>query len=278
MPARKILLPIYERPDFDAIADAAFSLARRFDALVEGVYAYTAPADQVHLYYEDAGLAYDSVFLKEAERISEDRLNAAKQTFAKLAKSHGGVETSFVSSDGGVTNGVAARGRIADVAVVGMAAEADPYPWEEVRDAALFHTGGPALVMPDQPISESFGQTIVVGWKNGREAARALQAAKPFMQMAEKIVIVSAGEDAVTRDELKDVEAYVSLSHANVTSKRVGGGQPDAAVLLLNEAGKEENVLLVMGAYSHWRWTESVFGGVTDHVLKNTQVPVLMAH
>lgn len=278
MPAKKFLLPIYERPDFEAIANAAFLLAGRLDALVEGVYAYVAPADQIHLYYEDAGLAYDSVFLKEAEKLSEAKKRAAKETFSRLAKSHSGVETSFVSSDRGISTGLSLRGRISDLTVVGMAAENDPYPWEEVRDAALFQTGRPALVIPDQPISENFGQTIVIGWKNGREAARALQAAKPFIQMAEKIVIVSAGEDAVTRDELKDVEAYVSLSHKNVTSKRVGAGQSDAAVLLLDEAGTDENTLLVMGAYSHWRWTESVFGGVTDHVLKNTQIPVLMAH
>ncbi len=36
--------------------------------------------------------------------------------------------------------------------------------------------------------------------------------------------------------------------------------------------------LLVMGAYSHSRWRERVFGGVTQHVLDEAQVPVVMAH
>jgi nucleotide-binding universal stress UspA family protein len=36
--------------------------------------------------------------------------------------------------------------------------------------------------------------------------------------------------------------------------------------------------LLVMGAYSHWRWQERVFGGVTEHVLRNARMPVMMSH
>jgi nucleotide-binding universal stress UspA family protein len=33
-----------------------------------------------------------------------------------------------------------------------------------------------------------------------------------------------------------------------------------------------------MGAYGHWRWREWVFGGVTEEVLRDTIMPVLMAH
>jgi nucleotide-binding universal stress UspA family protein len=33
-----------------------------------------------------------------------------------------------------------------------------------------------------------------------------------------------------------------------------------------------------MGAYSHYRWREKVFGGVTESVLQEMHAPVLMAH
>jgi nucleotide-binding universal stress UspA family protein len=33
-----------------------------------------------------------------------------------------------------------------------------------------------------------------------------------------------------------------------------------------------------MGAYGHWRWREWVFGGVTQDVLRNTAVPILMSY
>ncbi|MCA3266502.1 MAG: universal stress protein, partial [Azospirillum sp.] len=36
--------------------------------------------------------------------------------------------------------------------------------------------------------------------------------------------------------------------------------------------------LLIMGAYTHSRLRQLVFGGVTRHVLQNADLPVLMAH
>ena len=36
--------------------------------------------------------------------------------------------------------------------------------------------------------------------------------------------------------------------------------------------------LIVMGGYGHWRLRESLFGGVTSDVLRQTEIPVLMSH
>jgi nucleotide-binding universal stress UspA family protein len=36
--------------------------------------------------------------------------------------------------------------------------------------------------------------------------------------------------------------------------------------------------LLVMGAYTHSRLRELVFGGVTAHVLRACRIPTLLAH
>jgi len=36
--------------------------------------------------------------------------------------------------------------------------------------------------------------------------------------------------------------------------------------------------LLVMGGYSHTRFREMIFGGVSRHILRNAPVPVLLSH
>jgi nucleotide-binding universal stress UspA family protein len=36
--------------------------------------------------------------------------------------------------------------------------------------------------------------------------------------------------------------------------------------------------LLVIGAYSHSRMRQVVFGGVTEHVLDHAELPILMTH
>ncbi len=47
---------------------------------------------------------------------------------------------------------------------------------------------------------------------------------------------------------------------------------------MLEEAGKAEADLLVMGAYGHSRLREMVLGGVTRSVLADADVPVFLMH
>lgn len=48
---------------------------------------------------------------------------------------------------------------------------------------------------------------------------------------------------------------------------------------LLDTCGRTETGLLVMGAYTHSRLREFIFGGVTRHMLDSTKrVAVLMCH
>ena len=48
--------------------------------------------------------------------------------------------------------------------------------------------------------------------------------------------------------------------------------------VLLQEAGRLDASLIVMGGYSHSRLREVVFGGFTHRVLWGIDLPVLMAH
>ena len=48
--------------------------------------------------------------------------------------------------------------------------------------------------------------------------------------------------------------------------------------MLLNRISDESIDLLVMGAYGHARLRELILGGVTDTILREMTVPVLMSH
>ena len=47
---------------------------------------------------------------------------------------------------------------------------------------------------------------------------------------------------------------------------------------LLEMCAAHDIDLLVMGAYTHSRLMQIIFGGVTRHVIDNAQIPVLMSH
>jgi nucleotide-binding universal stress UspA family protein len=71
---------------------------------------------------------------------------------------------------------------------------------------------------------------------------------------------------------------YLALTGLSVETSRIASTSDTVGKALLLEASKTPGTLLVMGAYGHWRWREWVFGGVTQEALRDTVVPVLMAH
>ena len=71
---------------------------------------------------------------------------------------------------------------------------------------------------------------------------------------------------------------FLALHGPEVTVDLLRRGGRKVGELLVEKTAEREGAILVMGAYSHLRWRERIFGGVTEHVLGDTAVPVLMAH
>ena len=167
------------------------------------------------------------------------------------------------------------RAKVADLTVLpSIDAEEDGF-WAGARDAALFHSGRPLLVVP-KGAEGAVGETVVIAWKDAAEAVRAVAAAQPFLAKAKGVRLVSVterGQDetaAAMTDYLTKAGLRVELVTLALDSREVGEA--------LLEAAAGNGVLLVMGAYGHWRWREWVFGGATLYVLRNTDVAVLMSH
>ena len=84
--------------------------------------------------------------------------------------------------------------------------------------------GLPVLVTP-RDLKQIRTNTIVIAWKNRREASRAVADALPFLQQAERVVVVGVCEDSepdALRAELDGLVARLRL-------RRVGGRGPLAA-------------------------------------------------
>jgi nucleotide-binding universal stress UspA family protein len=160
--------------------------------------------------------------------------------------------------------------------VPSIAAAGDEF-WGGVRDAVLFQSGRPALIVPDETRS-AFGETVVVAWKDGVEAVRAVAAAAPFFAEAGHVSLLAVAENDRDDPSLAAMAEYLTLSGLKVEASRIAAPAENVAKTLLGEAAARLGALLVMGAYGHWRWREWVFGGVTQDVLRSTTLPVLMAH
>jgi nucleotide-binding universal stress UspA family protein len=120
-------------------------------------------------------------------------------------------------------------------------------------------------------------ETVAIAWKESLETARAIAAAQPFMARAREVHLftIDDGGDAAT--SLREAEDYLSLHCDEVRSGVLTGESHQIGNLLLAQANRL-GALLVMGAFSHWRWQERLLGGVTDYVLREASTPVLMMH
>jgi hypothetical protein len=93
----------------------------------------------------------------------------------------------------------------------------------------------------------------------------------PTVRGAERRGVHSSRDEALGTAE--ELVAY--LYWQGIAAERAA---VSVAAILLATAERTGAGLIVMGAYTHGRMQQIAFGGVTNHVMQNTVLPVLMAH
>jgi nucleotide-binding universal stress UspA family protein len=181
----------------------------------------------------------------------------------------------------GVARAVIGMGRAGDLVIASLAGPDDHPSLRPLPARLALECGRPVLLIPagwSKPVDPG---CVVVAWNGSREAARAAFDALPLLQAATRVEIVTAGRDEDTQPlPLAGEEIAAALSRHGVkceVAALVARGESDGASLLAR--AKEVNAgLLVMGAYGRPRFSELVLGGVTQHVLTASPVPVLLSH
>lgn len=150
---------------------------------------------------------------------------------------------------------------------------------EPVAEALIFGAGRPVVLIPDNDAPVHL-MTVAVAWDGSRAAARAFHDALPLLQMAKRVVVLTAGSDkqieqagvAGVLDALERSAVQANrVEVSNDPAQTIGEALQGAA--LANDAG-----LLVMGGYGHSRMREFILGGATRSILKRQRLPVLLSH
>ena len=117
----------------------------------------------------------------------------------------------------------------------------------------------------------------MIAYDGGFEAAHAIRAALPMLQAASHVRI---SEIEIVPEEFPVTDAATYLSRHDISAEIAVAAKGDQSVgeRLLAEANAWRPDFLVMGAYSHGRWRETLFGGVTRYMLVELGIPVLLAH
>ena len=282
---KAILVPIEHHDGAVVTLRLAATLAGRFDSLVEGFALQMPPL---------AGLAWDPAsvaILQESEWDHRRTLTEAEALFrstmterglAEVAGGGGGGEASPAGPrwhwNGEPMAGdgfLGTLGRAFDLTVVGQPRQAGPSITS--LETALFDSGGPILIAPPRETA-SFGETIVVAWNGSSETARTIAFAKPLLRRGRRVVVLA--DDGSIRHHPPGalVQRRLELSGIAAELKLLADGRIRSGEAILEEARAIGCDLLVKGAYTQSRLRQMIFGGATNHILANADMPVFMAH
>jgi nucleotide-binding universal stress UspA family protein len=167
-----------------------------------------------------------------------------------------------------------------DLVVIGQR-ELHELPGYWSPERLLLASGAPILVVSSDWKSEPASKKILVGWNASREARRAIADALPFLLAAPSVtvLVVDSQERADRHGEEPgaDIALYLARHGAHVEVEQVSSRGSPVADIILSYAADHGVDLIVIGAYSHARSVETVFGGVTRTLLKRAPIPVLMS-
>ena len=282
MSIKRVLLPINGLDDVKPVADLAFMLAERVGAEVEVLHPQTPFYDVITSVGESGSSMQIMKDIDSVKARFEQDIADAARCFSELSKAHGAVKSTYVEVAGPTSEIVAQRAFSSDLVAIGNAATFDSMFWRAVYDGALLHSTRPVLVAPSgdgaYDTSAKFASEVLIAWNGTAESARAFTAAQPFFSVADQVQLLTVGDDKRVAETAHQMKEFAELHGATANVKLVRTDLASAAGTILDEASQRPGTLLVMGAYSHARWREKIFGGVTEHILHHAKVPVLMAH
>lgn len=145
----------------------------------------------------------------------------------------------------------------------------------------LLETGVPVLLVPDDWNVNRIGDNVTVGWNASQQARRAVIDALPLLQDAVSVVVAvvdSEGNGRHGANPGSDIGLYLSRHGVSVTVQNVASDGQTVASTLVRHAQDRKSDLIVIGAYSHSRTGELLFGGTTHFLTRHVSIPTFIAH
>jgi len=216
-------------------------------------------------------------FIEDAEA---RRRKAIHEEFFDALDRPEGDKVHWVESGGDVDYSLMELARTYDIVVMGQydATRENrnlvPHP-----DLVALNSGRPVMVVPPDLSDNVLNEKAVLAWDGGRAAARAMSDALDILETKSEVTVISVGEgSAEVLARLDKVVNHLRCHGINAEAEIVPRSHRSIARVLLKTVEELGAGLLVMGAYEHSKFSEDLWGGVTNSVLNKAPVPVLMSH
>lgn len=290
MAYRRLLLPMTGTAAGEAALATALLVARIWNAHVHCLHVRVDARDVAPLAGEGLSGAMIEEMMAATERESGDRAGRVRALFdrfaatagditiadsAETALKSGGPTLSFESIAGREEDIVAQQSRLYDMAVVPHPEADEDVSSSDALHAVLFDSGRPVLIAPREA-PKTLGTRVCCAWNGSAESAAAIDAALPWLHRADARRILYSDEYQRRGPKVEGILAYLHWHEISAEAMQFKPMTKDVGAGLLGAVRDFNADLLCMGAYSHSRLRQLILGGVTRHVLENSDVPVLM--
>jgi nucleotide-binding universal stress UspA family protein len=277
MPPKDILVHLDATPRAAVRLDVAARLALRHGAHLSGLFVLDIPLPVVMDASAGGGVLASLIEDMRAAALADA---AATEAAFRARCERDGIAHDWRVAEGLAAGHVTAAARYADLVVLGQPDPEAAQPGAAVLlDDAIFFSGRPVLVVPYAGRFAEVGRRVLVGWKAGREASRAVHDALPLLAAAEKVTVLSVNPGGGP-DHLPGAAICRHLARHGIKAEasRADSAEVADGDMLLNAAADLGADLLVAGAYGHSRLRELILGGVTRTLLARMTLPVLFSH
>jgi nucleotide-binding universal stress UspA family protein len=150
---------------------------------------------------------------------------------------------------------------------------------DHLVEGVLFESGRHLFLFPETERPRIVFDRILLAWNGSRESARAMTEGMPFLRMAKEVTVAVVSGKRVTEGEaLVGADAVNHLKHHGVDGVLHRIKNRDVSAALISEAERKMADLIIMGGYGHFRLREWLLGSVTDDLLHQAPVPIVIAH
>jgi nucleotide-binding universal stress UspA family protein len=282
---RTVLVPLAKDFADEPAFEAAFFIAKRMNSHIHAIFVRPDPVLAIS-YIPDV-VAATGVSRDVIEREGLQAAEAEKARFDAWRKRHDMPDAAvdnrldsrfatWAEQVGEIEQVVTHFGRVSDLIVMSRFTNRN-ITASRCFDAAVFGSGRPVLVVPEK-LPWDMLDHVMIAWNGSLEASHAMFGAIPLLRAAQRVSIFSVPESE--SEESGAAELAEALSWYGIPTNNVGRpetpGSTGAALLAM--ARRTEATLVVMGAYTHSRLRQSFLGGVTQQILAEATLPVLMSH
>jgi nucleotide-binding universal stress UspA family protein len=276
MSFKRLLAPITGAADDRAALDVGFLLASRFKAQLDVLCAAASSTE------ECAGDAERGTASAEQPRPAKFQGSKAQVLFSECFESAQRMmapitapSARLLQVSGTEADWIAENGSLADMIIFALPSAPDPQ-WPSISvQTAVDETGCPVLLVPSG--TAQLGNTVVIAWNAAVEITRAIRFSMPILKASAQTFVVTVSDHDV-RPPGSDVVDYLRCHGVNAETVLMPVRGSSESTTLLQECRSRGADLIVQGAFTRYRTGRPSFGSMTQDMMRQTQIPVLMAH